>query len=109
MLADKYQYKYHYKYQGGLSLGPVRAPRHKTTGTLLKGWLKKISIKEKEFCHFLMGGGGSCTKCKETEIECNNFFGFWNVICKLRSLTFKAKSGTVTTSRSGMLSVQNDI
>ena len=23
MLADKYQYKYHYKYQGGLSLGPA--------------------------------------------------------------------------------------
>ena len=36
MLADKYQYKYHYKYQGGLSLGPVRAPRHKTDSFIIQ-------------------------------------------------------------------------
>jgi len=35
-LADKYQYKYHYKYQGGLSLGPVRAPRHETNSFIIK-------------------------------------------------------------------------
>ena len=29
----------HFEGEGGFSLGPVRAPRHETTGTLLKSWL----------------------------------------------------------------------
>ena len=39
-LAIKVQYKeFCHILRGGFSLGPVRAPRHETNGTLLKSWL----------------------------------------------------------------------
>ena len=43
---------------GGVHPGPVRAPRHKTIGTLLKGWLKKDQYKRKRVLSIFEGGEG---------------------------------------------------
>ena len=38
---------------------PVKSPRHKTNGTLLKGWQLKSSIKEFEFLGAKVGSNSS--------------------------------------------------